>query len=159
MKRPANAAPYPLALIAGLGAATCITLLSGLGRLNDALWLMAPFGATMVILFGLPASPLAQPRNIVCGHLLTTGVGLLVATALGVNAWTLGLAVGLAVTLMLLTDTTHPPAGANPLVVMLTGQDWHFLISPVAIGTLAIVAFGLAYHRLLSRQPYPQRWL
>ncbi|WP_165855522.1 HPP family protein [Marinobacter sp. JSM 1782161] len=52
----------------------------------------------------------------------------------------------------------QPAAGANPLV-MLTGQEWHCLISRVAIGTLAIVALGLAYHRLLSRQPYPKRWL
>lgn len=158
MKIFANATPYPIAFLAGLGAAACITVLSRLGSINGALWLMAPFGATMVILFGLPASPLAQPRNIVLGHILTTAVGLAIAAACGVHPWSLGLAVGLAVTLMLVTDTTHPPAGANPLVVMLTGQDWQFLVSPVAIGTVTIVAFGLVYHRLLSRQPYPKRW-
>ncbi|MAA63710.1 MAG: HPP family protein [Alteromonadaceae bacterium] len=119
---------------------------------------MAPFGATMVILFGLPSSPLAQPRNIVVGHVLTTAVGLLVATLMGVHAWSLGIAVGLAVTLMLVTDTTHPPAGANPLLIMVAGEDWHFLITPVAIGALAIVAFGVVYHRGISGQRYPMRW-
>lgn len=145
-------------LIAGLGAAVCITLLSSLSNLDSALWLMAPFGATMVILFGLPASPLAQPRNIVLGHVLTAAIGLAVADLLGLTPWSLGLAVGLAVTVMLLTDTTHPPAGANPLLIMLAGEDWYFLLTPVALGAVTIVAFGYGYHRWVSHQPYPQRW-
>ncbi|WP_148863551.1 HPP family protein [Marinobacter fonticola] len=159
MKYPLNLTQYKAALLAGLGAATCITALSLLGTLNSAIALMAPFGATMVILFGLPESPLAQPRNIVMGHVLTAAVGLAVAMLLGVHAWSLGLAVGLAVTLMLVTHTTHPPAGANPLLIMLTGEDWHFLLMPVAAGALAIVAFGYLYHRIVSGQTYPTRWL
>ncbi|MBH8580179.1 HPP family protein [Halomonas pacifica] len=120
---------------------------------------MAPFGATMVILFGLPDSPLAQPRNVIVGHLLTTAIGLSVATLMDITPWSMGLAVGLAVGLMLLTNTTHPPAGANPLVVMLAGEHWDFLLMPVAAGAVLIVAFGVIYHRLISGQPYPKRWL
>ncbi len=71
----------------------------------------------------------------------------------------MGLAVGLAVGLMLLTNTTHPPAGANPLVVMLAGEYWDFLLMPVATGAILIVAFGVIYHRLVSGKHYPQRWL
>ena len=149
-------------LAAGIGAMLCITGLSSIGNGDVAtasLLLMAPFGATMVILFGLPASPLAQPRNIILGHLITTAIGLAVAAFLGVNAWSMGIAVGLAVAIMLLTDTTHPPAGANPLVVMIAGEQWDFLITPVAVGAVLIVLFGALYHRYVSRQPYPQRWL
>ena len=147
-------------LIAGLGAMLCITALSGLGSaVHTSVWLMAPFGATMVILFGLPESPLAQPRNIIMGHLLTTVIGLSVAALVGVTPWSLGLAVGLAVGLMLLTNSTHPPAGANPLVVMLAGEHWDFLLMPVAAGAVLIVAFGVVYHRLISGQRYPKRWL
>ena len=113
----------------------------------------------MVILFGLPESPLAQPRNIIMGHLLTTAIGLSVATLIGVTPWSMGLAVGLAVGLMLLTDTTHPPAGANPLVVMLAGEQWDFLFMPVAAGAVLIVIFGVLYHRLISGHHYPKRWL
>lgn len=146
-------------LIAGLGAMLCITALSSLGSaVKSSVWLMAPFGATMVILFGLPESPLAQPRNIIVGHLLTTAIGLSVSALVGVTPWSLGLAVGLAVSLMLLTNTTHPPAGANPLVVMLAGEHWGFLLMPAAAGTVLIVAFGVAYHRLISGQDYPKRW-
>ncbi|SFM18980.1 HPP family protein [Marinobacter zhejiangensis] len=151
---------YFAPLIAGLGAMVCITVLSALGMTTQrSIWLMAPFGATMVILFGLPESPLAQPRNIVLGHLLTTTIGLAVATLVGVSPWSMGLAVGLAVGLMLLTNTTHPPAGANPLVVMLAGEHWDFLVMPVAAGALLIVAFGVLYHRLISGHRYPTRWL
>ncbi|WMC10428.1 HPP family protein [Oceanimonas pelagia] len=146
------------ALVAGVGAMLCITTLAGLEGLHaSGLWLMAPFGATMVILFGLPDSPLAQPRNIFFGHLLTTLVGLIVLNSLGVEPWSLGLAVGLAVSLMLLTHTTHPPAGANPLIVMLSGQDWSFLWSPVALGAVIIILGGLAFHRATGRR-YPARW-
>ncbi|MDX9688815.1 HPP family protein [Halopseudomonas formosensis] len=150
---------YFVTLLAGLGAMLCITVLSSLGSaVQSSVWLMAPFGATMVILFGLPESPLAQPRNIIVGHLLTTAIGLSIAALAGVSPWSMGVAVGLAVSLMLLTNTTHPPAGANPLVVMLAGEHWDFLIMPVAAGAILIVVFGVLYHRLISKQQYPKRW-
>ncbi|OZT73435.1 HPP family protein [Vreelandella boliviensis] len=147
------------ALLAGIGATGCITALSFLSSHSNALWLMAPFGATMVILFGLPASPLAQPRNIVAGHLITAALGLMVAHFLGVHEWTLGLAVGLSIVTMMLSNTIHPPAGANPLLIMLAGENWHFLVTPVVSGAILMVGFGYVYHRFISGQPYPQRWL
>lgn len=149
---------HKLALLAGIGATGCITVLSFLSSQGEALWLMAPFGATMVILFGLPASPLAQPRNVIAGHLITATVGLMVAHYLGVHEWTLGLAVGISVMAMMLTNTVHPPAGANPLLIMLTGENWQFLITPVASGAILIVVFGYVYHRSISGQTYPQKW-
>jgi len=147
------------AITAGIGAMACITTLGLMDQLtNPMVWLMAPFGATMVILFGLPESPLAQPRNIIAGHLLTSLIGLIVMELLGVSAWSMGLAVGLAVTLMLVTKTTHPPAGANPILIMLTGQSWPFLFNPVAIGTLFIVLTGVIYHRWVGQRNYPAKW-
>lgn len=159
MHRYLTTSRYLVSMLAGLGAMLCITALSSLGdAIQSSVWLMAPFGATMVILFGLPESPLAQPRNIVVGHLLTTAIGLAVAALAGVTPLSMGLAVGLAVSLMLLTNSTHPPAGANPLVVMLGGEHWDFLLTPVAAGVVLIVLFGVGYHRLISGQPYPKRW-
>lgn len=147
------------ALTAGIGAALCIAALGSLDLMDSpGIWLMAPFGATMVILFCLPESPLAQPCNIVLGHGLTALVGLLVGQLFGVHPWSLGLAVGLAVALMQITGTTHPPAGANPIVVMLGDQGWDFLLTPVLAGAVLIVLFGTGYHRLAG-QPYPKRWV
>lgn len=149
---------YFITLLAGLGAMLCITILSSFSTIiPSSIWLMAPFGATMVILFGLPQSPLAQPRNIILGHILTTSIGLAAASLIGVSPWSMGLAVGLAVSAMLLTNTTHPPAGANPLVVMLAGESWGFLFMPVAVGSILIVIFGMLYHRVISGETYPQK--
>ncbi|MCV6590343.1 MAG: HPP family protein [Marinobacterium sp.] len=146
------------ALMAGTGAAAVVTLLTLAGEITAELsWLMAPFGASLVILFALPESPLAQPRNVVGGHLLTTVVGLSVMTVSGVNPLSLGLAAGIALALMMLTSTLHPPAGANPLLVMLSGKSWAFLFSPVLCGAVLMVLLAWLYHRL-QQQTYPQRW-
>lgn len=151
---PSLSSPH-IALIAGLGATVCISTLALLSQHSPgALWLMAPFGATMVIMFALPNSPLAHPRNIIGGHLLTSLVGLCLLYGLGVSPLTLGLGVGIALMLMMLTHTTHPPAGANPLLIMLTGQHWDFLLTPVLSGSVLIVLFGCLYHRWVSHQPY-----
>ena len=147
-----------IATLAGIGATVCISLLAYFSSQTEVLLLMAPFGATMVILFGLPESPLAQPKNIVLGHLITVAVGMIILYSLGVNAFSLGIAVGLSILLMLLTNTTHPPAGANPLVVMLAGEDWSFMMMPVAFGAFVIVLFGWLYHKYVSQRQYPAKW-
>ncbi|NAW86666.1 HPP family protein [Photobacterium halotolerans] len=134
---------YGIALLSGLGAAVAIGLLSLAENLTSAgLWLMAPFGATAVLVFGVPDSPLAQPKNVIAGHLLTALIGVFFVSFVGVTPFTLALASGLAVSAMLLTKTTHPPAGANPLLIMLTGQSWSFLITPVLIGAVVMVLVG-----------------
>ena len=121
------------------------------------LGVMAPFGATMVILFALPQSPLAQPKNIIGGHLLTASIGLVLSHYLDVTPLTLGLAVGLGLSVMMLSGTLHPPAGANPLLIMLTAAPWYFLITPVLTGCLFIVLFGWLYHRFVSKSEYPKK--
>lgn len=145
-------------LVAGLGATLCITLLAGLGGITRVAWIMAPFGATMVLLFALPDSPLAQPRNILGGHVLTAIIGVMCLLLLGVHAWSLGIAVGLAVMLMMLTKTVHPPAGANPLLIMLTGESWGFVITPVTLGAMMIIGFGWLYHNYIAKHAYPKQW-
>ncbi len=136
------------ALFAGLGAALAIGFLSLFETSTGELaLLMAPFGATAVLVFGVPGSPLAQPKNVIVGHLLTALIGVLFANYLPINAITLAIATGAGVSGMLLTRTTHPPAGANPILIMLSGQSWWFLVTPVLVGTLVIVVIG----RLLQR--------
>ncbi|KDM93567.1 HPP family protein [Photobacterium galatheae] len=134
---------YGFALISGLGAAVAIGLLSLADSMTTSgLWLMAPFGATAVLVFGVPDSPLAQPKNVIFGHLLTALIGVLFVNFVGVTPLTLAVASGLAVSVMLVTKTTHPPAGANPLLIMLTGQSWSFLITPVLLGAVVMVLIG-----------------
>ena len=136
-------------IIAGVFATLTIGVLAYLGSAtNSVLWLMAPFGATVVLVFGVPKSPLAQPKNVIVGHLLTAFIGVLFVEYVGVEPWSLAIATGLAVTIMLLTNTTHPPAGANPMVIMLAGQSWAFLFNPVLIGACVIVGLGLILNKL-----------
>lgn len=149
--------PFRHILVAGLGGFMAIMLLLLLQDALQSMWLMASFGASCFIVFGLPDSPLAQPRNVIFGHLISAATGLCVAQWLGVNAISMALAVGLAIGLMLWTRTSHPPAGANPLIVMLSNGSWSFLVFPVAVGALALIVVACLIHRL-NRQAYPKYW-
>lgn len=142
----------PPALVAGVGGALAIGLLAGLSaRLGQAL-LIAPFGASAVLVFALPESPLAQPRNVIGGHLLSAGVGVAVFALLGSGPLACALGVGLAIALMRLTGTLHPPAGGDPLVVLLGGgAGWSFLLAPVLAGAVTLVVIARAYHRQFAR--------
>lgn len=143
------------AAVAGSGAFVAIYALAQVSESFGEMLLMAPFGASCVLLFVLPQSPLARPRSVVGGHVLSAMVGLAVLTLLGNTALALGLAVGLAIAAMKITGTVHPPAGADPIVVLVSGAGWSFLVMPVIAGTLVLVAVAFVYHRLVSKQPYP----
>ncbi|MFB9791955.1 HPP family protein [Shinella granuli] len=143
------------ALASGLGGAFAIWLLAVLTENLGQVLLIAPFGASCVLLFALPQSPLARPRNVIGGHLISALVGLLVLTFLGNGVVAMGLGVGLAIALMQFTDTLHPPAGGNPLVVILAGAGWSFLLLPIAAGTGALVLLAWLYHRFVSKRVYP----
>lgn len=148
---------YLQALIAAVGSAFCIAILSGIDQVTQTNYLLvAPFGATMVLVFGLHQSPLAQPSNIIFGHLVTAAVGLAFINYLPVNPYTLGGSVGIGIFLMIALKVTHPPAGGNPLLIMLTGHtDWMFLLTPILTGTTVIVVVAFLYHLLIARNEYP----
>ena len=142
-------------LIASLGSIVCISLIAFLDEFfEDAVWLIPPFGATMVLVMAVHSSPLAQPKNIIIGHVLSAAAGVIVYYFLGNTFISVGIGVGLAVFLMMVTKTIHPPAGANPIIVILNGQGINFILYPVAIGALIIVFFAIIYNRLLKRK-YP----
>ncbi|MEW6997430.1 HPP family protein [Colwelliaceae bacterium BS250] len=142
---------FALALFAGFGASVAIGVLSYLDTdITSVALLMAPFGATTVLVFGVPESPLAQPKNVIFGHLITAFIGVFFVEYIGVTSLSLAIATGLAVSAMLLTKTTHPPAGANPLLIMLTGQSWGFLLTPVLFGAIVIVLVGKSMKKLQS---------
>jgi len=147
-----NALP---ALVSGLGGAGAIWLLAALTESLGQVLLIAPFGASCVLLFALPQSPLARPRNVIGGHMISTLVGLLVLTVLGDGVLAMGIGVGLAVALMQVTGTLHPPAGGDPLVVILAGAGWPFLFQPILAGTAVLVSLAWIYHRFVSRRAYP----
>ncbi|MDR7246501.1 HPP family protein [Priestia megaterium] len=142
-----------------LGGFISILALGLLTTMTSTPWLMAPFGASCVLAFGVWNAPLSQPRNIIGGHLVATFVGLVIYHLFGNDAWTLGVAVGLAIALMMLTKTTHPPAGADPIVVILGASSWSYIVTPVLIGSLLIVIVALIVNNLRSDRAYPTFWL
>ncbi|WP_273050062.1 HPP family protein [Pseudoalteromonas sp.] len=146
-----NLSDIKAACVAGFFSALVLGFLAWLNNIGDyGLWLMAPFGATAVLVFGIPNSPLAQPKNVIFGHLLTAFVGIIFSTYIGDSSVSIALAVGVAITLMMLTKTVHPAAGANPILIIVSGQSWDFLIMPVLVGTMFIVICGFAAKWLLA---------
>lgn len=143
--------PWRAAVLAGLGGFLTIGLLATLNAAETLPLLIAPFGASCVLVFGVPASPFARPRNVIGGHFVTALVGLAAVSALGPGPLGMAVGVGVAIAAMMVTDTVHPPAGANPIVVALTHAGLPFLAAPVLAGAITIVAMGLAYNRVLAR--------
>ena len=146
-------------LLAGVGAAATIGILAYMTYQTElGLWLLASFGATTVIVFGYHDNPFAQPKNVFFGHLLSALVGILFTTFFGVSFITIGLAVGIAVMLMMAFKIAHPPAGANPIIVMIGGVSFEFLLFPVMAGAITIIIGGIIYNRLILKRKYPQTW-
>ena len=135
------------ALAAGLGGLIAILAVGGLSVLAETPLLMAPFGASCVLLFSAPSSPLSQPINVVGGHMVATVISLLLASFLPAEWWALAIGVGLAITVMGLLRITHPPAGADPIVIMLAAPSFDFLFTPVLLGSLILITVAKAVHR------------
>ena len=143
------------ALLSALGALIFISLLAFLdSSFKGMIWLIPPFGASMVLVMAVHESPLAKPKNILLGHILSALSGVIILYLIGDNFLALGIAVALAVFVMIVTDTIHPPAGANPIIVILTGQGISFVLFPVAVGAFMLVIFAYLYNKLLKRN-YP----
>jgi CBS-domain-containing membrane protein len=134
-----------------IGALTLLTYKTELG-----VFLIASFGSSMALLFGYPESPFAQPKNILFGHLLTSIVGVLFLYFVPLPIYLLiPLAVGFGVTLMILLNVTHPPAGGNPIIVIMGSVSLDYLVNPIIIGSLIVLAFGIILNRLILKKKYP----
>lgn len=123
--------------------------------------LIAPMGASAVLLFAVPASPLAQPWPVIGGNLLSALVGIAVARVVPHPALAAGVAVGAAIALMSLTRSLHPPGGAASLLAVLGGsvvqaQGWAFAFVPVAANAVVLALAGVLFHRF-SGHSYPHR--
>lgn len=144
-------------LKSGVGAIVAMMAVGAMALLTGIPFLIAPFGATAVLLFGQPKSPLAQPANIIGGYLLAAVIGSL-AVWLFPGAWmAAAAAVGLAIALMLILRVTHPPAGAIPLVAFASRFNMPMLVGVVVAGGALMIAVAVLHHRIPPRQQYPLR--
>lgn len=158
-KNSASAPAYAAMLRGLVGGSLSIFVLLLLSQWSQHVWVMAPFGASCVLLYAVPQSPLAQPRNIILGHVLSASVGLLMLKLFGAELWSIALAVGIAIALMQGLRCVHPPAGANPLLILLTAQSvdyaWSFLLFPVLSGALTLVGIAWIVNNIKAEQPWP----
>ncbi|PSJ61129.1 HPP family protein [Kumtagia ephedrae] len=143
-------------LKSGAGAVLGIGAVGGLATLTGLPLLIAPLGATVVLLFGHPASPLAQPINIFGGYLLATILGVAAALAFPGLWWVAAVAVGAAIAGMLMLRITHPPAGAIPLVALASPLQSTSLFITVFVSCVSLVGLALLHHRLPPRIQYPR---
>ncbi|AFY72444.1 CBS-domain-containing membrane protein [Synechococcus sp. PCC 7502] len=142
-----------------LGSCLAITIAAYLSVITNCPLIMAPFGATSVLIFGVPESPLAQPRNVLGGNLIAALVSLIILNIWGSSPWTMGLAVSIAIAIMQFTNTLHPPSGAVALVVMMTKPNWQFLVTPTLEGSMILVLCAVIFNNLSEERTYPKHWL
>jgi CBS-domain-containing membrane protein len=151
-----------VAIVAGAtGAALAVAIMEMASFSTEFPLMLIPFATSIVLVMGAPEAEPAQPRALVGGHLVSALVGLLVLQVAGPGPWAAASAVGLAIVAMHLTRTFHPPAGIDPLVVVVHDMPWTFLLAPVGVGVLMLAAFAFAWHNLGSAKTgalWPQRW-
>ena len=120
------------------------------------IFLIASFGSPMVILYGYPESPFAQPKNIFFGHLRSSIIGVFFLYFVPLPIYILlPLAVGAGVGAMILFNVTHPPAGGNPIIVIMGSVSLDYIINPIIIGSIIILIFGVVLNRLILKKKYP----
>ena len=142
---------------AGIFSILTIGVLTGLTYKTElGIFIIASFGSSMVLLFGYPESPFAQPKNVFFGHLLTALVGMFFLYFIPLPIFIIiPMAVGVGVGLMILFNVTHPPAGGNPIIVIIGGVSVEYLVSPVISGSIIIIIFAIVLNRLILKKKYP----
>ena len=148
---------FKKALVAGffsaftIGVLTILTFKSTIG-----LFLAGSFGSSMVLLFGFPESPFAQPRNVFFGHLVTAMVGVIFVNLIPMPIYiSIALAVGVGIFLMILLNVVHPPAGGNPIIVIIGSVSFDYLILPIMSGCLIIISLAILINRFILKKKYP----
>ena len=138
-----------------LGAGLAIAVIAGLKAWGMLAYLIAPLGASATLVWMVPKSPLARPRAVIGGSLISALIGFFVLSLSGSTPWAMGFAVGLAIFAMVMFDVLHAPAGALPLVIGINHPEPVAFMASLAASTILLVLLGLIYVRLTERKTHP----
>ena len=150
---------FKQSFFAGLFSILTISILTLLTYKTElGVFLLASFGSSMVLLYGYPDSPFAQPKNVFFGHLITSIVGLIFLYFVPLPIFIIiPIAVGFGVGLMIFLNVTHPPAGGNPIIVIIGSVSFDYLFSPVISGSIIIIIFAIIINKFVLKRSYPKR--
>lgn len=135
----------PVILLSGVASMAVIAFLGLLSDVVGHPLLMASFGASCVLEFVLPKAPVSQPINVIGGHMISAVAGLTVVSTLPTEWWSMSLATGAAIMVMVFLRVLHPPAAGIPLIIMIDGESWSYLLTPVIIGAVVVTLCGSLY--------------
>jgi CBS-domain-containing membrane protein len=151
-----------------LGSFVGISLIAAINQYvlegTDLLMVIGSFGASAVLIYGAIASPLAQPRNLVGGHVISALIGVTVYMCVPDPVWLAsGLSVSLAIAAMHVTKTTHPPGGATALIAVIGSAKIHalgylYVLVPVGAGALLMLVVAIVLNNLRRTKHYPEFW-
>jgi CBS-domain-containing membrane protein len=153
-----NERRWTVVLAGAAGGAVAIAAMEILAERTAVPLAFIPFATSIVMVMGSPDAKPAQPRALVGGHLISAGVGLVMVALLGPQPWAAAVAVGFAMIVMQATDSFHPPAGINPLLIVVNDRPWSFFVIPVAVGVAILVAFAFLWHNATRRGSWPEKW-
>lgn len=131
--------------------------------LNDNVFLIGSFGASAVLVYGATNSPLAQPRNLVGGHVISAMVGVTAHKLLPGEIWlSSALAVSTAIVCMQITKTVHPPGGATALIANIGSEKikalgYLYVLSPVFSGVMILLIVALVFNNIPKNRQYPYK--
>ena len=148
---------FKKAILAGFFSAFTIGILTVLTyKSTFGLFLAGSFGSSMVLLFGFPESPFAQPKNVFFGHLVTAFVGVFFVGFIPLPIYiNIALAVGGGVFLMILLNIVLPPAGGNPIIVIIGSVSYDYLVLPIISGCLFIILSAILINKFILKKNYP----
>jgi CBS-domain-containing membrane protein len=132
---------------------------------RDLALIIGSFGASAVLLYGAIKSPLAQPRNLLGGHLLSAFIGVACFKLLGANPWfAAAVAVATAIAAMHASRTLHPPGGATALIAVLGSEQIHelgflYVLLPTGLGAVVMLLVALLINNIPASRRYPEFWL
>ena len=148
-----------------LGIGICGYLSSRYFEPRDLTLLIGSFGASAVLVYGAIKSPLAQPRNLIGGHVVSGLTGVACYNLFGNTIWVAAaMAVSLAIVVMLATKTLHPPGGATALIAVIGGAKIHnlgflYALIPAGTGAVILLVIALLVNNLSKSRRYPEYWL